>query len=34
MQQNIILVRGKTYYFCCEACKTAFEANPERYLRG
>ncbi|MCD6263593.1 YHS domain-containing protein [Candidatus Bathyarchaeota archaeon] len=27
-------MRGKTYYFCCEACKTAFEVNPERYLRG
>lgn len=24
---------GKTYYFCCEACKTAFEKNPDEYTR-
>lgn len=23
---------GKTYYFCAEACKQAFDRNPERYL--
>lgn len=22
---------GKTYFFCARACKTAFEANPEKY---
>lgn len=23
--------RGKTYYFCSLACKTAFDKNPEKY---
>lgn len=23
---------GKTYYFCCLACKQAFDANPEAYV--
>ncbi|MGR7995901.1 heavy metal translocating P-type ATPase [Xanthobacter sp. ZOL 2024] len=23
---------GKTFYFCCNGCKTKFEANPEQYL--
>lgn len=23
---------GKTYYFCAAACKTAFEADPKKYL--
>lgn len=23
--------RGKTYYFCSPACKTAFERDPEKY---
>jgi YHS domain-containing protein len=23
--------QGKTYYFCAEACKRAFEKNPEMY---
>ncbi|HWP99519.1 MAG TPA: YHS domain-containing protein [Vicinamibacterales bacterium] len=23
--------KGRTYYFCREACKTRFEADPERY---
>lgn len=22
----------RTYYFCAEACRKAFEANPEQYL--
>ena len=26
--------RGKTYYFCMEAHKTAFDANPEKYLKA
>ncbi|MGQ3674433.1 heavy metal translocating P-type ATPase [Xanthobacter sp. TB0139] len=25
---------GKTFYFCCEGCKTKFEATPEAYLSG
>lgn len=24
---------GKTYYFCCETCKTAFEKTPDEYLK-
>jgi Cu+-exporting ATPase len=23
--------QGKTYYFCCEGCKTKFQKEPERY---
>jgi len=23
---------GKTYYFCCEACKKTFEKLPEKYV--
>jgi len=23
--------KGKTYYFCCNNCPKAFEANPEKY---
>jgi len=26
--------QGKTYYFCSPACKTAFEKEPEKYLKG
>jgi P-type Cu+ transporter len=22
---------GKTYYFCCEGCKEAFDENPQQY---
>jgi P-type Cu+ transporter len=22
---------GKTYYFCCPACKTTFEKDPQKY---
>lgn len=25
---------GKTYYFCCDGCRKAFEKDPERYLDG
>src|SRR5690606_13323300 len=25
-------VRGKTYYFCLEGCRTKFVADPDRYL--
>jgi YHS domain-containing protein len=24
--------KGQTYYFCAEACKTKFDADPEKYL--
>jgi YHS domain-containing protein len=24
--------RGKTYYFCAERCRVAFEKSPEKYL--
>lgn len=26
--------RGTTYYFCAPGCKVAFEANPDKYLKG
>jgi len=26
--------QGKTYYFCCDDCKTKFRANPAAYLKG
>ncbi len=25
---------GRTYYFCCEGCRTKFEQVPDRYLRA
>ena len=25
--------QGKTYYFCSKGCKTAFDANPERFVK-
>ncbi len=25
--------RGQTYYFCAEACRKQFEAEPERFLK-
>lgn len=25
---------GKTYYFCCDGCKTAFEKNPAKYVKA
>jgi YHS domain-containing protein/positive regulator of sigma E activity len=24
---------GRTYYFCCEACKVSFEKNPDEYSK-
>jgi len=24
--------QGKTYYFCAEGCRKAFEADPQKYL--
>jgi Cu+-exporting ATPase len=26
--------KGKTYYFCAPGCKTAFEKDPEQYLKA
>jgi len=26
--------QGLSYYFCAEACRKSFEANPEKYLKG
>lgn len=25
--------RGRTYYFCAEGCRKAFEREPEKYLQ-
>ncbi|MEE8168310.1 MAG: YHS domain-containing protein [Candidatus Hydrothermarchaeales archaeon] len=25
---------GQTYYFCAAGCKTSFEENPEKFLKG
>lgn len=24
---------GRTYYFCCQACRASFEADPKRFIR-
>lgn len=26
--------KGKTYYFCAPGCKTAFDKEPEKYVKG
>lgn len=26
--------KGKTYYFCGQACKKAFEGNPNKYVES
>jgi len=26
--------KGKTYYFCSQGCKKAFESEPEKYLKN
>ena len=26
--------KGKTYYFCPQGCKKAFESEPEKYIKG
>ena len=26
------IVKGQTYYFCAEACRKAFEKNPQKFL--
>ncbi len=25
--------KGKTYYFCCSACKPAFDKAPQKYIK-
>lgn len=25
---------GRTYYFCCDGCRKAFEKDPERFADG
>ena len=25
--------KGRTYYFCCAACKPTFDKNPEKYVK-
>lgn len=25
--------KGKTYYFCCESCKPAFDKDPAKYVK-
>lgn len=25
--------KGKTYYFCCPACKPKFDKDPEKYIQ-
>jgi YHS domain-containing protein len=26
--------QGKTYYFCAASCKTSFDKNPTKYVKG
>ena len=26
--------QGRTYYFCAPGCKTSFDKEPEKYLKG
>ena len=30
----ISVYRGKTYYFCTQACKRAFEKDPVKYVES
>jgi YHS domain-containing protein len=33
-RQNLMFTyQMRTYYFCAEACRNAFKANPEKYLK-
>ncbi len=34
-KENVIKreVRGRTYYFCAQACKEEFDKNPEKYVK-
>lgn len=29
----VALYKGKSYWFCAEGCRKAFEADPEKYLK-
>lgn len=29
----VSVYKGKKYYFCAAACKTAFDQDPEKYLK-
>ena len=26
--------QGKTYYFCCNECKTEFDQNPQKFAKS
>jgi len=28
------LYKGRTYYFCSKGCKTRFDRDPEKYIKG
>lgn len=28
-----LVYKGETYYFCTQACKRAFEKNPQKYVK-
>lgn len=28
-----LIYQGKTYYFCAEDCRQAFEAEPEKFIK-
>src|ERR1700756_1638445 len=30
---EIFEYQGKTYYFCCDGCREAFQENPAEYLK-
>lgn len=32
-QDLMFTYQMRTYYFCAEACRKAFKANPEKYLK-
>jgi YHS domain-containing protein len=34
-KKNLMFIHQmRTYYFCAESCRKAFEANPEKYLES
>ena len=30
---DVFVYQGKTYYFCARSCRSAFEAEPGKYIR-
>ncbi len=30
--KHSLTYRGETYYFCCDGCRSSFEADPQKYL--